>query len=525
MISVDTATLRAVGDPSLTQVSGVKKALEVGRKLEVTVRQNPQSGKPEILLLGNNVPATLPDNVKPGDNLTLQVVQNTDAIVLKIISAQEPLDAAPESRSLESLLKSLLPKKSIDDLKLAALPLNQEIGDQIINPELLNKLIAGKDGEVAKMLKDLLNVLQSLTKGRALIDNQTVASPKILQEAMQKLVEGSLLQQLDEATTSVEDLLQKTTQPAVARLGSLPQLVEQRIKEILADKNPLIFAAEETPPEDNVTKQIKYLLSVAQLNNTPTQADSVLSRSGLKQSPLQSLFFAILNIKPPPQEAQTENERAFFDLLKSLATELQSLHGSKAGDKEIRDTLARALKTLQTQFKDLSTPSADKLLSEGLRALKSLEQLANGQEVLNQINPLIQALGEPALVLVPSLMQGLLTRWEISVPPRRVQEEGDGAGGKRSNSEGYERVQLSLPLPALGMVGVDLAHRDGEVLLNLTFSNDELTEFVTARLPRLEAALSNLGFDKIKLSAQSGEIKEAIPAWYRELVRPSKIIA
>ena len=91
-----------------------------------------------------------------------------------------------------------------------------------------------------------------------------------------------------------------------------------------------------------------------------------------------------------------------------------------------------------------------KLSGELQNLANRFDQIAQTQETMTQLNPLMQTLGEPALVLFPFLFQGLVSHSEISIEPRggkdqvdpdqenEEQEGGDGA-------EPYQRIQVSVP--------------------------------------------------------------------------------
>ncbi len=165
--------------------------------------------------------------------------------------------------------------------------------------------------------------------------------------------------------------------------------------------------------------------------------------------------------------------------------------------------------------------------------------MAGNQEMLNQLNPLMQALGEPALILFPSLFQGLLAHSELLVQPRdggqqrnRGKKKGskDGSDADSDSDDGpdtsgYQRVQMCVPLPTLGLVGVDVAHRESEILVRLTVPDEDVARFLLDQLEYLATVLKDIGFEKAELVANVGLPKEDSPAWCSELHSGTQFVA
>ncbi len=160
--------------------------------------------------------------------------------------------------------------------------------------------------------------------------------------------------------------------------------------------------------------------------------------------------------------------------------------------------------------------------SNGDQALEKLfENLSSffgGQEALNTLNPFMAKLGQPALILIPTLLDGLLSRWEISVLNDHTDEVAED-DKKARNSKGYRRIKLSAQFPSIGKVIIDIAYDDNEVLLKLIFQQPDIAEYISGLLPNLEKSLQNLGFKKFMLRAEAGQEEIVIPSWYCDLSR------
>ena len=154
-----------------------------------------------------------------------------------------------------------------------------------------------------------------------------------------------------------------------------------------------------------------------------------------------------------------------------------------------------------------------KSLADLSQIANRFEQMAASQETLAKMNPVMQALGEPALILFPFLMQGLVSHSEVTIETKkRVEDEEDG-GGKGGNREPFQRIQVAVPLPNLGTIDVDIAHRTEEIWVRFTVSDPEIGKFLLEKLEALSPVLRDYGFKKAELVAHVGQKQENLPAW------------
>ena len=78
-------------------------------------------------------------------------------------------------------------------------------------------------------------------------------------------------------------------------------------------------------------------------------------------------------------------------------------------------------------------------------------------------------------------------------------------------------------MPALGMIRLDLAHRDEEVLIKLACASPDTAAFIQKRLPALETAIRALGYRKASLASRTQIPGEGSPDWHKALNRAAVI--
>ncbi|MCB0332224.1 MAG: hypothetical protein KDD55_01925, partial [Bdellovibrionales bacterium] len=206
-----------------------------------------------------------------------------------------------------------------------------------------------------------------------------------------------------------------------------------------------------------------------------------------------------------------------------LSQELEILLQTAKDLPTLRESLQRFISNLTGKDAHIHTNHlpTDRL-KQVQQAMQSVDQFLQGQEALKLMNPLMNALGEPVFILLPALMQGLIQNWEMSITPQKV--DSDEEGEARGKKESYERIHFYAELPALGAVQIDIAHRTHEILLSLTFTNEEVTEFVDSYLPQLERQLVSSGYTKAQLITRTGRPQRTQPEWC-EVLRSREFIA
>jgi hypothetical protein len=234
--------------------------------------------------------------------------------------------------------------------------------------------------------------------------------------------------------------------------------------------------------------------------------------------------------------AKAKGEAGDSAVLRQL---LEDISQDSAIPARLRSLLPAIIGRLETAITEAARRSGGSAPNELRQLATRLEQMAGNQEMLNQLNPLMHALGEPALILFPSLFQGLLAQSELLVQPRDGGKQGkqgkkkgkkkgskeDSEGDDGPDSSSYQRVQMTVPMPTMGLVGVDVAHRETEILVRLTVPDEDVARFLLDQLEYLAVVLKDIGFEKAELVANVGLLKEDTPAWCSGLQPSTTFVA
>ena len=545
----------------------------VGSLLEVTVAAD-QQGQPGVILDGKFYRAILPEGLKTGDKLAVVVTDNRETLFLRILAGK---DLLPESfqtttklgSALESTIKGILTQAALEALRDSSLPPKElaqsatlpmptagkfpsMAADQpnlssaaklastaIEQPSLTSpRALPTTPGtsppataatlrvqETISMHQEIARLLDTLVTQQLVLNESTLREPQAIQRIFANLTQNQTLRGVQEAQRALEELTRSLPQPQLAKVVSA---LSEHIELLLSTGNGLGFSQElvlEGSPA--VASQLRLATAISlYAMGQPQIIPSLAKGLGLmetKAHPLLILLESLTGLGFLKEDQAAAQDQPLLQLLRAFIGDLTRARDSKASDTEVHQVLTRALATMREQLAHSGRSLRESSqLSQGLEGLKSLEQMLQGQEVLNRLNPLMQHLGEPALVLVPALQDGRLARWEIVPHPRRVDEEDERDSSSRSNAS-LQKVQLSLELPNLGRIQVDLAHRKGEVLLNLTLESTSAQNFVSQHLDSLEKTFRELGYEKTQLSARQGTIETIRPPWYQELTRRAVI--
>jgi len=509
--------------------AAVQAALTPGNVLEVQVREH--LGERGVFVQGKFLPAALPAGVAEGERLTVQVVSNRDAVVLRILNA--PTAPTTQQTSLFStLLEELLPKREVDMLRAlrgqpAGVPL------QIDLPELMRGLErAPRGGSVSREIGEALRRLMArapILTPEALEDPRTLT--QLLAQASQRRPAGqggeaelllrSVAEGIEEATRLVREVGREPAagRRAPAELRFVTALRDQ-LTTVLSDAAPLDFERAGTPAaalEGNVRLYLaaSHYAVMSGRSEALEQISRQITRASGRENPLILLMQALGTFHFPEGDDSSRLHEGFAGGVEELLTDLHQLRQKRAGDPEMREVLKRHHDRL-TRLISEERPAVREaeLVAQGAELMKHLETAAAGQEVLRQLAPVLQALQEPALFILPALLPGFLSNLELRVEPRRVHPDGDGAHPDRPGEESFEQIHLSLTLPGLGPLHLALARRAGEVLLNLTCASEAVAAHLRAELPKLADRIQSGGECTLVVNVKAGVPLTAAPAWY-----------
>ncbi len=435
--------------------------LAVGDIARVVVRQGQQDGLGLILLKGQLIKASLPPTVKPGDTLVAQVTDTTDQILLKILNVLEEGSTGETGHTTAGgkTPTAVASERLAEQLKLAS----YSPGSSGLRPP----------------------APFSLPISVAELESQLQLSKTQLAELSKALGSAS---DLTDANQAFDKLLAATDGATSAALRSVAKLINAFV-----ERNT-------PPPADRLIQLIR-----GELDNLYRSADDNFSAS-------KSLDLLTSLIEKETKEAKKGPEK------EALRQTLQELTRSDSAPVKTKIETALAKLEHSSTLEQLAAKVAPRMLDELKQIAVRLDQMAATQELLNQLNPVMQALGEPALILLPFLFQGLFSHTEVTIDshlPDKKKDDGtdtDGKKGKKS-SETYHRIQVNVPLPSIGPVGVDIAYKQKEIMVRMTVENQDVGSFLLEQLEHLAVILKEQGFEKAELVAHVGVKRENLPSW------------
>ena len=451
-VPVDPNAVRSIRVQNTALVNQVLPALNVGDVLRFTVRSNNPDGDGLIYYRGQLIQAKLPRNAKSGDRLTAQIAEVDDQVVLQVIDSAKGTSGAASAAATSRLAQ-----------QLATFLRNAQGGRAQGLPALL----------VPDVLKDLApDLLRSLFTNVAHAD--ALSDPKAALSFLLSSAQGNLADPLRDSASTLKTLLNDSGFNDLQRV--LTALREQLSEMLGRSANDNTFVAQ------NLSRVIHALGEQTQ-STSPTIA----------------------------------RER---DLLRDILRDLQR---AQSNPENIQSQLEAVAKKIDQSGIPLLTAqqTLDPQLGTKLTQLITrLEQMAAAQETLNQLNPLMQALGEPAMILFPFLFSGLISHSEVSIDPdarrrggRKRKKNGKEGSDEGDSGEPYQRIQVTVPLPSMGPIAVDIAHRDKELLARFTVEDQELCTFLNAQLERLAALLREQGYEKAELMTSVNSPQDESHPW------------
>lgn len=466
----------ALPEAPLIRISGTEilpqgqQTIAVGDILRATVRSN-NGGAGVLYMRGALISAAIPKELSTGERILTQVKRADDQLVLQLLQT-EPTQAAesagasaPATDALSATIQALL-EQSITDAAFGRLGSAPALGQPQVGTAL-----EGTDAKLAELL--------------------------------QRLVVNTDAQEPAQLATALKQSASALNAPALRALAAQFRLLAgERGDETTAGR-----------AVSDLRRALNGLLEDALVGAKPPKPgiDLLLSNFGKELEQLRRL----------PAKERTVLERAEREL-RALQSAPEPVTGALG--KAIERLSALLLPPATT---DLALDAAKR--RELLTFAERLDDLATAQQQLQQMNAVMQAIGEPALVLFPFLASGLLNHSELSFGADR-EPDGEDAGRAASDDESedpvpFQRVQLSVPLPTLGTVAVDATFRPNEFYIRLALSDPDAASFVTASAETLVARLRELGYGTAEVRAHTSPLPTATPEWYRQLLRAAGFVA
>lgn len=491
-VAPDPSAVRLIQIPGTEVLPQVQPTIAIGELLRFVVRDN-QNGQGQLYLRGTLIPATLPPGAEVGDKILAKVTESTaNQLVLRIVDTEKSqLSGATTS--------------------LGGPPL------------------AGADVAARKLVASLLQEFLRSPDAAGFTGPEPIAlAPDALVNLVKSAVDAAPRYETRDATAKLDQLakmLPKSAELLDAKTteAKLSATVDGSLAAALRDAAK---ALRTVLPEPARSSGERFLAALS------TELSGLLASSAddnfAAKSHLDAIVAAVTDELVSNSKKASPKDRS---LLKSTLVELSRAQEQSEGLTQHLEAALRRVQSSAPQRIDRGVPLDGKGAEELKQLASKLDQMAATQERLNQLNPLMQALGEPAMILFPFLAQGLLKHSEVIVEPRKGKrrgedDEGDGGGEKRGEEAApFQRIQVSVPLPSIGIVDVDVAHRESEILVRFSVEDPEVGAFLQEQLEHLATILRERNFKRAELVAHVGPRNHEQPAWTISLGSANQVLA
>lgn len=463
IINSNPLAVKDISVKSSGELSQIAPSLKVGQVLPLSVRSNDGSGTGDIFIKGQVIQASVPPELLQGAQVLVELTEATDTqLLFKLIDP-----ATLTNGSVDKILGELT-----SELEAIISP-NSPLSSASSTPLALSRLTADLSPEAMARLQQVTAAITQLFDPSSTLARLVDASDGSLAESLRSI--ASRLNTLVEGSESPFSRISRALTERLQNILSMALDHEaggqtNNIKSLADELGKLIYQSKDLLPEQKeiLGKVRDRLLSAAE---TPDQKNIVLK-----------------------------------ELISQLAPHLEN--------RAVSSNIATLSPLHAAEIKELAT---------------RLNQLASSQEALARLNPVMQAIGEPAFILFPFAIHGLLTHSEIVIDPEQRGKNKQNSDSKKRGQGGdtqmFHRVTINVPLPNLGNVFVDVAHRDKEILVALTVEDPELGAFLLEQLELLSGELRAKGFEKAELSARVGKVESTPPQWTSSLQPATSIKA
>ncbi len=470
------------------------KDLSIGEIINFTVRGKTPEGLGMLYFLGQLIQAKIPDHLKVGDRVQAQIGYENEQILFKILSV-----LGKENETGSNF------KVSQQNFGTLTQHLSKTVEEILFT---LSKFLPGTQGTLP-----------------ANLPNNTAPIPSYLTPLDPPLTElRDTLAKLFSLLPSQEDITQSST--FLPKLQDLLKLsTTNAMKEI--SKELSIFLKNHTIPQEQ--KFILTLLEQLQTLGSKLESISVsqtgISQEGVSRESFRNSLDIIIRaleqeITKGIKEGSKENikdvtKETFQTTLKVVTALLKeaymSSEPSAASIRKIIDYIQANTIQAGTTPLDAETAISPRILGEVRTLVTTLEQFSYTQELFLRLEPILQSMKQPELLLFPFLFQGVFSFGELLIDPDRRRSPGDK---KQKNEEDTEKektevpimqYQAMLPLPHLGIVRFNTVQSNEEITLKLSFEDVEKAAFVEEQIRDLRNELSKLGFNKLDISARGDE--------------------
>jgi len=269
-------------------------------------------------------------------------------------------------------------------------------------------------------------------------------------------------------------------------------------REIIKDVALKLFELTKDLPTKDEFSSIKFINTEVSTFLLELSGNSSLADKKIAAQLLLSGIKNLLASMPETANSEIKN------LVKNIVTVLDLAIKNNLPEPELKQLLTK----IKAQSAEAFQPKELKEIEKALKAMdnfQTLQTLIQAQDNLSQLNQLFKTVDQPSLFIFGALIGGLLARANFesqdlsddSQNPRREKKKGK-----------FNQVQLNVSLPSLGAVAVNMSYRESEIMLRLTFENEDLARFAKLRTPMLCEALKDKGYQITEFDVTHGIINE-----------------
>ena len=480
--------------------------MQVGDIVPLVVRQNYGNGQGLINVQGQVIHAALPNNLKVGDKLYAQLTDTQDKVTLKILEGYKPpgatalLSSGQNTDSSTAILLGIVQQleEAVTESGIMGIQVSTALTAKTELPPELQTLINSN-----KNLALLFSAIQSM---------EALFNPENAHSQLQAAASGSLAKGLYQASSSLKELLEQlSVNNTKSFLNSMNSSLSAMIKDLAAGNS--ISESLHSVLEE-LQSRIKDPLISADENRLLSQYYKELYQLRNKQelglSVLPNLQSSISNTQQTLTKELSERNSRMQRNSALLGTEWSNVSNEQIARNNLSNT---------TEINQLDP----KLILHLRDVVTKLDQMAATAETLNRLNPIMQAIGEPALVLFPFLFEGFISQGEVALntPPKPAkyerQKDEEAANDSENKSSGkksqFQHFHVNVPLPNLGLIDVAIAQSPEHIMVKFTTERADVKEFISQRLQDLQEILNAQGFQITELSTQIGKPKSPTPDW------------
>ena len=402
----------------------------------------------------------------------LNVVGTIDALLPEVISAVTDLVnevSNPEIKKLASTIVARVLQQAL------VTKLVSEPGATEANFALADVVLSNLSTNSA-----LANQAHNPTGRAALVDflfsNKNVADGAEIAQAL-KLLLATSQNLLDKPLyTTISSLVEQIAAPLPELLKLVHRVDQELSSSTIQTPSPIIKAIRQ-----QLHLVLEHAIAIGSLDDP------------------QSLVMELRLLEGHPERVTTQRANQIISLAEHLLTELE---------RERKQPAARLLEKLQRARTRIDEePISDQKDKAALIA--SADRLIRGQELVRQLSPVLQALGEPSVFFFPSFLSGLFAQLEVLAYPAKVPET-DQQEKKNSKRAALKTIEFRTSFRQLGDTEVKIQYDQHSIYLTLGFARDQVVPLVQAKLFQLEQRVRSLGYTEVGFCARPTKVKDTI---------------